>query len=169
MNRIATVTTVFISIALTATAALAQAPRLMVTDTPKAEVGAIAGLWSLDQFGETGFGGRLTLNQTGWIGAELSLDGKPDDENTPSQRVMIVNARLMTRLRARPAFLFATAGGAITSGLDRNLSPMIGAGIQSLWQGGFVALRAEIQHFPGGAIHFGSHSRLMLGLVVAIR
>jgi hypothetical protein len=45
-------------------------------DTPRAEIALVGGLWSFDQFGATGVGGRLTVNRSSWLGTEVSVEGK---------------------------------------------------------------------------------------------
>jgi hypothetical protein len=46
---------------------------------------------------------------------------------------------------------------------------MVGVGLQTLWVGGFVAARGELQYFRSGLTQGSNKTRVVVSLVVAIR
>jgi hypothetical protein len=62
-----------------------------------------------------------------------------------------------------------TAGAAIGVGSKRTVSPMLGIGLQTLWTGGVIAARGDLQYFPAGLMRDHNKTRLTLSIVVAIR
>lgn len=80
-----------------------------------------------------------------------------------------MNARAFATDPEGRATVVFTAGVAVGTGFRRTMSPMLGVGGQTLWTGGFIAARGEVQYFPGGPFHGRENARVTFGIVVAIR
>ncbi len=168
MNRV--VATVIVAIAAVAAATPAIAQNLGApSETPRAEVAVFTGTWNIEPPGPIGVGGRLTMNRTEALGAEISLEARRRDTYGPAAGMMLVNARLVATDQARSKSGMFTAGVALGVGTRRRLAPMVGLGMQTLWGVGLVAGRADVQFFPGGAVSQRNNLRLVLSGVVALR
>jgi hypothetical protein len=140
------------------------------SETPKAEVGVYGGLWNLEPAGQVGFGGRVALNRSEWLGTEISVEQKNGENNGPTQRALVVNTCAKATDPDGRAIVLFTAGAAIGAGSHRTISPMVvGVGVQTLWVGGMVAARGELQYFRSGLIQDSNKTRVVASLVVAIR
>ena len=138
-------------------------------ETPKAEVGVYAGLWNLGPLGQSGTGGRVTVNRSEWFGTEASLERKRDEVSGDTQTALILNARAIRTDPERRAIAIFTAGVAVGNGARRAVSPMLGIGIQTPWIGGLGAVRGELQYFRFGLNENGHKTRVICAFVLAIR
>jgi hypothetical protein len=117
----------------------------------------------------TAFGGRVTVNRSDWLGTEASLEASKATAVGPAQRMLIVNARLMTPADdTRDTFWMLTAGGAVGTGLRQTMSPMIGVGVLKPSEDGTFAARVDFQYFPGGLMRARSNWRTTVGVAVVL-
>jgi hypothetical protein len=149
----------------------ASAQRIVLTsaETPKAEVAVYAGLWNLEASGQSGTGGRVTVNRSEWFGTEASVERKQDAASGETQTGLILNARAIRTDPEHRAIAIFTAGVAVGNGNHRTVSPMLGIGMQTAWAGGLAAVRGELQYFRFGLNQSGHKTRVVCGFVVAIR
>ena len=153
----------------TARGASAQRVVLKSAETPKAEVGIYAGLWNLEATGQSGTGGRVTVNRSEWFGTEASVERKGDEVSGATQTALILNARAIRTDHEHRAIAIFTAGVAIGNGAHRTVSPMLGIGMQTPWVGGFGAVRGELQYFRFGLNQTSHKTRVICAFVLAIR
>jgi hypothetical protein len=169
MPRIMHLVVVIAALCGIARGASAQSNRFASSETPKAEVGVYGGLWNLEPSGQVGFGGRVTTNRNEWLGTEISVEGKDGENDGGTHRALVVNAVAKAADSHGRAIALFTAGVAIGAGSRRTISPMVGVGLQTLWVGGIVAARGELQHFRSGLIEESNKTRVVVSLVVALR
>ena len=133
-------------------------------DVPVVEIGGTMSVFNL--FAPGPYGVRVTRNLNSFVALEAGADRQWEPSGTPAHRLFTGAARVsvptMTDRRARP---FATLGVARAIGLDWRVSPMIGAGLQSNWEGGVVAMRFEWQAFLRA--HYGEADRMRLMVTLA--
>ena len=169
MPRTSRVITAIAVLLGTVRAASAQHVVLTPTETPKAEVGAYAGLWNLEPMGRSGTGGRVTVNHSEWFGTEANLERKRDEVSGTTQTALILNARAIRTDPDHRAIAVFTAGVAVGNGAHRTVSPMLGIGMQTPWVGGFGAVRGELQYFRFGLNQTSHKTRVICAFVLAIR
>jgi hypothetical protein len=169
MPRTCRLVTAIVVLLGTVRTASAQRVVLTSTETPKAEVGAYAGLWNLEPMGQTGTGGRVTVNRSEWLGTEASVERKRDEVSGATQTALILNARAIHTDSEHRAIAIFTAGIAVGHGTYHTLSPMLGIGMQSPWAAGLGAVRGELQYFRFGLNQTSHKTRVICALVLAIR
>jgi hypothetical protein len=169
MPRTIHVVTVVAVLLGTVRGASAQRVVLTSTETPKAELGVYAGLWNLEATGQSGTGGRMTVNHSEWFGTEANLERTRDEVSGVTHTALILNARAIGTDPEHRAIAIFTAGVAIGNGAHRTVSPMVGIGMQTPWIGGLGAVRGEVQYFRGGLNQPSHTTRVICAFVLAIR
>ena len=138
-------------ILVTATAGEAQ-----IQGTPKIEISAHLGVWSMmDGGGE--FGARVTRNKNDWMAVEYGVTCRPGTPTTAPSGLSLVNLRLGARVPNEPGLGFITVGIAAGKSANYSISPMIGAGVILVPRNRYSrhpdtagGLRFEVQFFPRG-------------------
>jgi hypothetical protein len=169
MPRIRRVVTALAVLLATVRGASAQGIVPTSTETPKAEIAAYAGLWNLESNGQSGTGGRVTVNHSAWLGTDVNLERKRNEVSGATQTALILNARAIRTDPEHRAIAMFTAGVAVGNGDPRTVSPMLGIGMQTPWAGGLGAVRGEFQYFRFGLNQTGHKMRVICAFVLAIR
>ena len=136
-----------------------------LTPRPTLDVGVSIGAWNLN--GDDGMWSvRVSQYHRSWLAAEVSIDSG----HSGAVRYGMITGAVRFEPPAAPNSLqpFVTLGGGVAHHLSFRLSPVVGAGIRTAWQGGRLATRVEIQKLPNGH-GLRDSGRLLVGLVVVVR